>query len=158
MPQASDELRAKFPNGDGEAHDVLIAAGWTGPSSDGSWTYAPPSTKTHIEITEREWDAIDYLAAEWDYGGVAAPDGWYPSGDEVEEMKLWKLERKDPVHATTGFNLAVVRAPNEERARAIAVSLSAHLVAGDMAAFGDANKSTIRELKVDGEEAWLIVG
>lgn len=61
MPQASEELRAKFPGDDAEAWDVLKenfndTAGVIYPKVEG---YKP---------TEREDDALDYMFYEWDYG------------------------------------------------------------------------------------------
>lgn len=61
MPQASSELRAKFPNGDTEALDV-IEVNFT--ESKGLIT---PKVAGYIP-TDRESDAIDYLFQEWDYG------------------------------------------------------------------------------------------
>lgn len=58
MPQASEELRAKFDN-DAEASIVLENAGW---ACDGGWWSMP----TH-EPSEDEWDAITYLVHEWDH-------------------------------------------------------------------------------------------
>lgn len=62
MPQATDELRSKFPGWDSEALDVLRP----------NFTVARngvirPKTSNY-EPTERESDAIDYLIQEWDYG------------------------------------------------------------------------------------------
>lgn len=61
MPQASEELRAKFPGDDTEAWDVLNKnfneiAGVIFPKVAG------------YQMTEREGEAIDYLSDEWDYG------------------------------------------------------------------------------------------
>ena len=67
MPQATDELRAKFPGWDSEALAVLDAnftvssGGVIRPKALG---YQP---------TEREDDAIDYLFQEWDYGYSPRP-------------------------------------------------------------------------------------
>ncbi len=62
MPQASEELRAKFPGSDQEAHGVLVenfilSKGWI----------IRPKVAVY-KMTEREGDAIDYLCDEWDYG------------------------------------------------------------------------------------------
>jgi len=60
MPQASDELREKFPGYDAEALEV-IAANFTetrGLIRRKSSSYLP---------NQREWDAVDYLIQEWDY-------------------------------------------------------------------------------------------
>jgi hypothetical protein len=60
MPQASDELRAKFPGQDSEALAVIQ----TNFNDDRGWlTLKDPSYKP----TERERDAVDYLVFEWDY-------------------------------------------------------------------------------------------
>lgn len=60
MPQASDELRAKFPGHDSEALEVIA----TNFNDDKGWiTLKDPNYKP----TEREWDAVDYLIHEWDY-------------------------------------------------------------------------------------------
>lgn len=62
MPQASEELRAKFPGSDQQAFEVIrnnfdvSRAGMICPKVQG---YKP---------TAEEWDAIDYLFYEWDYG------------------------------------------------------------------------------------------
>lgn len=60
MPQASEELRAKFPGSDQEALEVIAdnfgdKAGFIYPKVSG------------YKMTEREGDAIDYLCDEWDY-------------------------------------------------------------------------------------------
>jgi hypothetical protein len=62
MPRASEELRAKFPNGDEDAFRVLkvnfalTRGGIIYPVAEG---YKP---------TPEERDAIHYLVYEWDYG------------------------------------------------------------------------------------------
>lgn len=62
MPQASEELRAKFPGGDWEAflvireHYRVRLGGIIEPRILG------------YKGTAREYDAIDYLCNEWDYG------------------------------------------------------------------------------------------
>ena len=66
MPQAPDELREKFPDGDGEAWEVLEAnfvdnRGLISPKQKG---YTP---------TDRENEAIDYLWLEWDYAYTPDP-------------------------------------------------------------------------------------
>ena len=70
MPQASDELCAKFPGSDQEAFDVIDANFFT---SRGGVIYPK---KFGYKMTEREGDAIDYLCDEWDYW--YSPDGvWH---------------------------------------------------------------------------------
>jgi len=61
MPQASDELRAKFPGHDQEAFDVIDVNFST---SRGGIIFPK---KLGYKMTEREGDAIDYLCDEWDY-------------------------------------------------------------------------------------------
>ena len=61
MPQATDELRAKFPGYDQEAFAV-IKANFT--ISRGGVIYPKQIGYT---MTARESDAIDYLFHEWDY-------------------------------------------------------------------------------------------
>lgn len=60
MPQASQELRDKFPDGDAEAHDVLEQnfVERAGVYRRKNNTYTP---------TRREEEALDYLFHEWDY-------------------------------------------------------------------------------------------
>jgi hypothetical protein len=63
MPQASNDLRAKFPGSDTEALGAIEAnfaiskGGWITPRAGYSWKAS----------TQRERDAIDYLFHEWDY-------------------------------------------------------------------------------------------
>ena len=70
MPQATDELRAKFPGWDGEALDV-IRENFT--VNRGGLIY--PKVKGY-KPTQREDEAIDYLFQEWDYA-------YSPDGEEV---------------------------------------------------------------------------
>lgn len=62
MPQATEELRAKFPGDDQEAFAVLEANFNT--SRGGMITPKVLGYKP----TEREDEALDYLFHEWDYG------------------------------------------------------------------------------------------
>lgn len=62
MPQATDELRAKFPGWDAEAMEVLEKNFIC--SKGGVYRKKDPN----YEPTQREWDAIDYMWQEWDYG------------------------------------------------------------------------------------------
>ena len=66
MPQASEELRAKFPGDDQEAFAVLDANFFI---SRGGIIYA---REYGYKMTEREGDAIDYLCDEWDYAYCGA--------------------------------------------------------------------------------------
>jgi hypothetical protein len=61
MPQATNELRAKFPGYDSEAMEVL-EKNFT--HSRGVYRKKDPS----YQPTEREWDAIYYMFQEWDFG------------------------------------------------------------------------------------------
>lgn len=61
MPQASEELRAKFPGHDQEAFAVIEANFHT---NCGGIIYPKA---VGYQMTERESDAIDYLFHEWDY-------------------------------------------------------------------------------------------
>lgn len=63
MPQATDELRAKFPGWDQEAQEVLGTNFTLHYPSVGIIRKRDPKYKP----TEREWDAVDYLIQEWDY-------------------------------------------------------------------------------------------
>lgn len=65
MPQASPELRAEWPDGDGQAISFLEGRGY---KLTKQWEWIKPSP-AH-EVTPREWSAIDYLIHEWDFGDV----------------------------------------------------------------------------------------
>ena len=79
MPQASDELRTKiaayFPDDGTDEHYSAISShnaerflesvGWI---VDKAWVCHPPLGKVHEEITDKEWDCVDFLIQEWDYG------------------------------------------------------------------------------------------
>lgn len=67
MPQASDELRAKWPGGDSEACRYLEGRGYK-LRSDWQWDV----TDVTDEL-ERDVSAIQYLIDEWDYGGLVVP-------------------------------------------------------------------------------------
>jgi hypothetical protein len=60
MPQASNELRAKFPGDDAEALEVL-SQNFTEERG-----VIRPKQKNYTP-TQRENEAIDYLFHEWDY-------------------------------------------------------------------------------------------
>lgn len=62
MPQASKELQDKFPGSDRQALDVIDS---NYAISKGFIIYP---RVTGYEATDRECDAINYLADEWDYG------------------------------------------------------------------------------------------
>ena len=69
MPQASDELRAKWGGaqgvGEDKAEGFLRERGWT---LTRDWGWLKP-TFEHAP-TEDELDAIIFLIEEWDYGGI----------------------------------------------------------------------------------------
>jgi len=78
MPQASDKLRAKiaayFPDDGSEYYSAidtrgpityLESLGWT---IDDKFYIAPGPGRTHPMVTEQEWDCIDFLIQEWDFG------------------------------------------------------------------------------------------
>jgi hypothetical protein len=62
MPQATPELQAKFPGGDAEAWGVLREN-----FRDDCGMIRPKDPK-YRPTTDREWEAINYLFHEWDYG------------------------------------------------------------------------------------------
>jgi len=63
MPQATDEQRARWPGWDAEAIKFLEDAGYK-LTKEWNWII-PPGHKP----TEREYDAMDYMCNEWDFGG-----------------------------------------------------------------------------------------
>jgi len=63
MPQASDELRAKWD--DSSAIEYLEKRGY---KLTKNWTWKLPSVGH--KITEEESSAIGYLVSEWDFAGV----------------------------------------------------------------------------------------
>jgi hypothetical protein len=68
MPQASDALRAKFPGSDTEAFEVLE------PFCTIDKGHIRPKSVEHLaRFTQREYDAVDYLFEEWDYGWNTEP-------------------------------------------------------------------------------------
>jgi hypothetical protein len=70
MPQATDEQRREWNGpGDETALAYLKEAGYT---LTRRWTWLPPRGHTP---TMKECSAIDYLAAEWDFGGM--DDSWF---------------------------------------------------------------------------------
>lgn len=68
MPQASDELRAKFPGSIEEALAVLDPF-----CIERSGLIRPRSQEHRDRMTAREHDAIDYAFEEWDYAYDPAP-------------------------------------------------------------------------------------
>lgn len=81
MPQASDELRAKFPAHDEQAREVLGLD--HEPVEERRWTetggWIRPTRQSSLDtMTEREGDAIDYLVDEWDYAYSPTPAATWP--------------------------------------------------------------------------------
>lgn len=60
MPQATDELRRKFPGYDSEALEVIA-------KNFSEHKGLIKLLDSNYQPTEREWDAVDYLIQEWDY-------------------------------------------------------------------------------------------
>jgi hypothetical protein len=69
MPQASDEQRAQWGISDGTATRFLESRGYV---LTRQFTWVPPTG--HLP-TDKEWDAVQFLIDEWDFGGVCAIDG-----------------------------------------------------------------------------------
>lgn len=71
MPQATDELRDKIDGYFGEGVDLhkpltfLKENGW----ADKAGLLLAPNGR---EITEKEWDCVDFLCDEWDFAFTAA--------------------------------------------------------------------------------------
>lgn len=65
MPQASEEMQARWPGGDEEASKFLRDAGY---HLTPDWRWVPPRGRVPHKHP-REIDAILYLIHEWDYGG-----------------------------------------------------------------------------------------
>lgn len=63
MPEAPQYLRDEFPDADGDAW--LYSRGF---KLNRRWEWVPPSGH---EFVQRDWDAIDYMIMEWDFGGLA---------------------------------------------------------------------------------------
>ena len=59
MPQATSELQAKFPGCDTEALDVL--------GDDVTIVRGVIRPKQGVILTQRQYDAVEYLFQEWDY-------------------------------------------------------------------------------------------
>lgn len=66
MPQASDELRAKWGD-DQTATKYLTDRGWK-LSEKHKWHWVKP-TPDHV-VTPDEDSALDYMCYEWDFGGI----------------------------------------------------------------------------------------
>lgn len=88
MPQASEELRAKFED-DYAARLVLEGAGWT---CDAGWWSMP----TH-EPSEGEWEAITYLIHEWDHAIGKRPPTILRLAAEVECLRTIVKTRDDMI-------------------------------------------------------------
>ena len=68
MPQASSELRAKWPGHDDQAISFLCHEREFVLTQ--RWTWVPPNFKTWKELDDREQSAINYMCDEWDFGGL----------------------------------------------------------------------------------------
>lgn len=70
MPQASNELRARWGGfqgvGEDKAEAFLTDHGFI---LTDHWSWISP--KPEVEVTEDEWSAMDFLVYEWDYGWLA---------------------------------------------------------------------------------------
>jgi hypothetical protein len=66
MPSTTAERQARWPGGDQEAAEVLMAGGWR---QGRDWVWRHPEGK---RPTVREFDAAIYLAEEWDEAGIDA--------------------------------------------------------------------------------------
>lgn len=64
MPQASPEQRAKWGVMPDKAMDFLESRGFR---LTHGWTWVKPHGH---KITEDEFQAVDFLIAEWDFGGL----------------------------------------------------------------------------------------
>lgn len=68
MPQASAELRAAWPEGDGQAIEHLEGRGYR---LRRDWQWDALGVEGYAEA---DASAIQYLIDEWDYGGIADPN------------------------------------------------------------------------------------
>lgn len=69
MPAAAPELQAKFPDGDQEAIDVIRENFvWRDPN------FVIRKKDPKYQPTQREYDAIQYLADEWDWSYDLRPE------------------------------------------------------------------------------------
>jgi len=75
MPQASEELRDKMgeyfgdPIDDSGPWEFLKNLGWTQTST--GWLRHPEPFR---EISEKEWDCVDFLCEEWDWAYTPGKD------------------------------------------------------------------------------------
>lgn len=66
MPQATDELRAYWGGvDDTPAYEHLKRQGFI---DHHDWTWTKPSPD--YVLSERDWNAIEFLIDEWDWGGL----------------------------------------------------------------------------------------
>lgn len=72
MPQASDELRKKIYDYFGADKNGLDPYGPEGFLTENGWFTSHPfvytTNKSKDQITDKEWDCLDFLVQEWDYG------------------------------------------------------------------------------------------
>lgn len=68
MPQASPDLRAKFPDSDSQAIGQLEDHGYV---LTKDWLWVPPDgVRSYDDMTQDDYDALTYLVHEWDFGGL----------------------------------------------------------------------------------------
>lgn len=77
MPQTTPERAARWPGGDSEAMDFLLAAGY---KMTKQWAWLKPEGH---KVTEKEEDALIYLIEEWDFAGLTNQDEMYRLKDSV---------------------------------------------------------------------------
>ena len=66
MPQAADELRAMWPGSDDQAIPYLEGRGFHYNFTEHCWRLPWPA----FPVSDLDRSAIDYMAAEWDFGGL----------------------------------------------------------------------------------------
>lgn len=68
MPQATQELRDRFPMGDDQAWDLIKGL------VENHRGILQPKKDTDLDLfTNDMWQVIDYLCQEWDYGWNPKP-------------------------------------------------------------------------------------
>ena len=71
MPQASEEMRAKWGGQQGVGEDKAMAhLEGRGFKLTRQWEWVKPSPDYALDVDDCE--AINFLICEWDYGGLAA--------------------------------------------------------------------------------------
>ena len=88
MPQASDQLRSRMEQYYGDPVDD------TGPMSyldaqgfelGRDWVYRKPGVRSRQDLSEQEADSIDFLADEWDMGGIEYDLTDYPKRESSSD-------------------------------------------------------------------------